>query len=1825
MADAGVFEEIKANIAVARKRPLAFGLCLGKKPETTILINHKTKEPDALGRQAKKDGETNKFVCGMMSVEGKNLNLSCVGDIPTGIARKTKEMLKLAGLKFKVRVLDPSGNPVEEDGDEEDEEGALPEGAAEDNPDRAKWVEGKAAAAEAIDAAKGRKVDVAPAEAALAKASETAEGEDYAAAAKAAEEVVKQVATLVAQAEQAGAERAKWEEGAARLQPMVQAMAAQGGPAAQKVAAVWSFAQSKVQGDKPDYAAAVKSLAMIAKLIEAAGVTAAPGSVEAPEATAPVAEPAMAGGGGGGGGGAPAAPPAGGPAPAPAAGPAAGPAAAPAAGPAAGPSATPAAAPKVDLTGTDKEKFDRAEALLKDLDAKIAAYGALIPGSAEPSPPAWATERTRIDDILKPMRAPGAALDAKKLDDALKALDKLLGTIAAQSKAKADWKRALDLFTARMGPIEAHPQKADPAVKPRVDALKADLAKAVALADKADFKGAQAALAPLGKKADEVEAALDAHAHYTTILAQREACVNPRVLGSVGDKAVDDIQRAMADLLTKAKADAAAGKYADAIKKLDQIPPLFDKGQTTDKRAKDYAWFETEYATLIALIDGQPAPVRALMAADIAKAKTDWANAKFAKTKDYAKSCQLMTPIHAKLSFLNTELATAATYQADLATVEAQLATFKAHAGAAGITAFIQAMERDVTQAKTEAANTKFSTADALLVRSMPDWPTATQNANDYQAYVTKRDAAKAALDAERPKPPAASAVAQGDALLQQAATKSTAGDQTGALALATEAEKRAADAKAAADAADQLGGLKDAGALAGIAADYAKAKKVFTDMKANVAGKDSTGTFAGLLATADTEAAKADTAAAANDFAAARTALDAAIKIVEDTLPKVMAKVPFDQHLAALKTKVAAVVPLNLDNGLKPALDKINPLVTEAETLAKAPGFDFAAAEVKVTEATKLADQALADGALLPQIKADKATVVSMKTTINTVTAPTVAAEMTRWIARIDKFVADIDAAVAAADFRTAAAKAAEGAALQGALTTDINKLRQLKVNKTAWIDTKIAGLTGPGKEPAKPHVDRCNAILADYAKAIADGNFDSAAKLVNDAGLAIDAGTAAMAASGTYETARTAADGALAPLKAMRNPGIETALQALEKAYADAQAQAAAGTYRPAEAAMKEIPAKCPPLVAAATAYAQYDGLKTAAQTALDGLKGNAQAAAIQPAIDRLQAKFDAAVKLAEGTKFAEAGAQMAEIPAMAAEAKKQADQAAKTGADADAIAGGGVDAAALAKAKALFDGLMARPENGAAQTELQEAQTQLATASTPGADPAAAKAALTACMDACKAAEAKMTAAAAIGETVKEAERRLTELKAHAQAAYVAPDVQKAEKELADAKASVASGGDAGHAAANLNTTMADLANLKILAEAQAEYLAFRAKPEVEARLPVLEAHPHRYAIKAQIDTVRQKLQQAADASGAKKPQDALKLVTEVKDIAQSAFVMAEMRANRPPSVADVKEILARPGGATELDAMVDELEPDAQRAVLRVCFEARYGCTLEVWLNANRTTPNPDGTQTGPDIKRFYQLLSDLPGGDVVANDSMREFEIIEAAGQGSFYSGGKKEVVMHEGAAVQSSAYTFGSEHEVGGADPECQPADQKEVSFFSWNTLHEVGHAVDDKHKFMDGKMGNAAFGGWQHYAGNVKPIADKVAAKFQYDATYIGQLMMGNANPPMPSVPEGAGAPTPEEWEGRRLKVVDWVSMASVNSNPWASNAQAAKIAIDGIVYHESYALTWNSYPLSARKQGMTGYQFRAPGEWFAELYAAFHSQKLKSGHPARAWLETL
>jgi hypothetical protein len=83
-------------------------------------------------------------------------------------------------------------------------------------------------------------------------------------------------------------------------------------------------------------------------------------------------------------------------------------------------------------------------------------------------------------------------------------------------------------------------------------------------------------------------------------------------------------------------------------------------------------------------------------------------------------------------------------------------------------------------------------------------------------------------------------------------------------------------------------------------------------------------------------------------------------------------------------------------------------------------------------------------------------------------------------------------------------------------------------------------------------------------------------------------------------------------------------------------------------------------------------------------------------------------------------------------------------------------------------------------------------------------------------------------------------------------------------------------------------------------------------------------------------------------------------------------------------------------------------------------------------------------------------------------------------------------------------------------------------------------------------------------------------------------------------------------------------VRMTSGSSGLWdQGKSGATQAAIGDRVYQEAYKNDYWSYDINARKKGVSQYQFRAPGEWFAEAYAAYFLKKLKKNHALYGWLE--
>ncbi|WP_077036758.1 hypothetical protein [Pelomonas sp. KK5] len=403
---------------------------------------------------------------------------------------------------------------------------------------------------------------------------------------------------------------------------------------------------------------------------------------------------------------------------------------------------------------------------------------------------------------------------------------------------------------------------------------------------------------------------------------------------------------------------------------------------------------------------------------------------------------------------------------------------------------------------------------------------------------------------------------------------------------------------------------------------------------------------------------------------------------------------------------------------------------------------------------------------------------------------------------------------------------------------------------------------------------------------------------------------------------------------------------------------------------------------------------------------------------------------------------------------------------------------------------------------------------------------------------------------------------------------------------------------------------------------------------------EKEQKRYAVRTELDGLRQQADEVLKLVGQGDVDKALLALARGKDLMLDGKVKKQMSANQVPSVPDIKAIIARKDGDKQLDEMIKNLDESTQRKVITVAFEARFGCKLQILSDASYNAQGKfqrvtDGTGDGiasantpdkkaPELRRFYDLMSKLPAKHTRENTGLLKFRYRDSdKSSASFASARFKDIVMNEGRADKSGVYGVGRPDEMpADVKDECKPANDEPITFFDWNTAHEVGHTLDAKLGFMVKRANQSQFGGWREYGKDNGPVVAALAKRYDFDATYIKDLLTTGAGT-LPPAPPGVDA---VEWNLRHKQVDAHYARMVAGKNPWSSQATAVSLAIDGRVYQQSYDWPhWSSYELAARQQAISGYQFRSPLEWFSEMYAAYKSNKLKPNHPAMEWLKRL
>lgn len=1828
-------DDLKINIADAKKRALPFGLCVGKKPETTMLICDKKKKPDLLAKQAKKAGDTNKVAQGVLETKGAELHFTCEGDIPGGLQRKLKEYLSAASLKFKIRIVDSSGKFLDEDGEEDavSNEPSVATGNppnvesvsdAKPDPLLEKWsiVEARISAALAKSSPKNDKLIVA-----WQKVCGVANDGKYGAALKASEKIIALIKQVPKTPEKTNPAEKTWLAESAKIAPQVETAIAKGVGDTRRLRAFWDLAQAKVAGDSPDYATALKSLVPIAKLIKEAAALSAP-------------EPALARAATSDGGDQPntnadkpdenASPPV----------------AKQNTGDSSAIPEVPVNAPVAEPEKTstqNAEKRVQAENLSASIDQQIEAYKQIIPGSANTIPENWTIARNTTSKELQGIQVAGAVVEDMKIDALVVALEHLQNSIRELSKEKLDWKQALDAFTQRFIPVERHPYSgAEPQIRPKITALKSELSVLIAKADGYEFQNAIAGLPGLSNTCDVIEALADDLSHFLAIYNLRVTLVDANKGPKTGVADIDDLQKQTEDLLDAANADSLVEKFDAGIKKLEAIPAIADQQTLLRSRYVTYHNFDTGYQKDIAQIEGLPAIITASSKDVIDGLKKAYKAAKYDQTKDYVKSSQLLINQSRHLASLKKKLEAKYNYETLLKTTGKIIADCEAHKGRASIEGFYIAWTNEIGKAKSEAAGERYVVAAKILSRSGSTWIETKKSADAYVQYRDKLDQLYVATEKMRKEPASEIPLKQVDAFITAATSQASKKEYLVAESFLNEATIRLSQVNIAIVAQGEFDKLGKDKSLQNIDKNFEAALKIYTTMRDRVFGLDEGGTLSNLISKSDISAKMAmdEAAKPVPEFDLAKAHLQDAIKQTEDTLQKVLARESYEVHLAFVKSLVAGTLAkLNVQNCIGDQIDAINAVIAQAEDLAKPDAYQFNRAEVKLAEAAAMFKNAQACAQQWPQIKASRnvigqaiAQLAGLLADNNTKNLPALAPVLQNREKQLTDFLTQSYANTAAADFGLAIETTQKGENIALATFSDLVAAKKLTHDWTTLSGSQyaVSNLKGTGIARVEACAVEAETKFSELNASIGAGNFDGALNLYSEIVWPIRRGIAVLAEHNTYAQTHNDTLNKLKALGAERNAFVEKQVVKIEAEFSGVVAQIPKGEFIKTEAKMKALGLACDQLIPVAKASKIFETLKEKSATGLNVVKSHIHADKIQPLLTRLTGKFENAEKLAASEDFDAANRLLSGFPTICTEALLDADQIAKYKDAALDVSGaqedGEVSPEEIKTARWILGTLEAKSNAEIVATDLKSAQAGLDQAESDGVAPNIARAALNTAIATFTAASQVLVQHKMFASEVEPAETGIGELKAHTQANFIAKDVSEIEAVLAHAVDIARTPAQLDEASKQLETVFKRIHEVRKIANDYNAYIEMRAKPDVEPRLETLERHIHRYQIKANIDTIRAKLNTASQSAATHKHDAAMRLLADVRALGVSSLVMADMLQNTVPKVDDVKAILNGPGGQDELDAMIENLEPNARKAVLRVAFDARFGCELKNFSDAAQKAPIIDGADAGPNIQRFYEVMSELPDADVAQNDSFKIFSMIEDGGMGSAYSSDKKEIIMREGDALTSFARALGSPYELGEVEADCQPVEDDPVTMFAWNTLHEVGHSVDDKLGYMDKNGASASHGGWTNYGFNVQDIAKFIAQEYEYDADYLAKYMVGKKDAVAPEAPlSGALSCSQSDWEIRRVRACEHINFAGISHEPWSSDTLSKRLEINGVVYHETMASMWVSYNIEARGRGITGYQFRAPGEWFSELYAAYHSNKLKPSHPAVQWLEKL
>jgi hypothetical protein len=456
----------------------------------------------------------------------------------------------------------------------------------------------------------------------------------------------------------------------------------------------------------------------------------------------------------------------------------------------------------------------------------------------------------------------------------------------------------------------------------------------------------------------------------------------------------------------------------------------------------------------------------------------------------------------------------------------------------------------------------------------------------------------------------------------------------------------------------------------------------------------------------------------------------------------------------------------------------------------------------------------------------------------------------------------------------------------------------------------------------------------------------------------------------------------------------------------------------------------------------------------------------------------------------------------------------------------------------------------------------------------------------------------------------EKRVADLEKLPNANQFKADIAAIRTKIADAmKLAAAPGNDFKGAVVAMKQVEAGFAAIGDLDKLYARLLSIKA--DTAKKVARMDQHKQKKLIEADLQAIKQ--EQAAALALAEPPkheyQQAIKALAAVDQHCAAAEV-------------------------SMLDAMTQAMRTQGDRKALEAYLKHTFKERFDVDLELDDKGDTPEQVYTA--VKKIYELMAQVPESHTNKNPALATVKRIggpEGKGDDTWYQPGAYFIIRWAGDKMnihagwpenaQTDTSQYGLINTATGktdppVDPACEPINSAPHNRFNWGTLHEIGHAADERMGFMKQKK-NLDYAGWIDYGKDYTPVAKAAVANFGLRGDdvldYVKDMLDRKPKSPLKPRPKTPNGMTDKDYNDAMKLVIDWCDLIRWSANPW-DNPNLAPFAGDRM-YHESYEGQWVSYKRSARSQAITGYQFRAPAEWFADLYAAYHTGILKDTHP--------